>query len=65
MRLRRSAGEATSAGAAVVPVATLAAMAADWDGDRLDPDWAPRDVAASQAILERHGLTGPFWSLTG
>ena len=64
MRLRRSAGEATE-GAAVVPVETLGAMAADWYGDRLDPDWAPRDVAASQAILERHGLTGPFWSLTG
>ena len=63
MRLRRSAGEAE--GGAVVPVEVLAAMAADWYGDRLDPDWAPRSVEASQAILERHGLTGPFWSLRG
>ena len=65
MRLRRSAGEVTTAGAEVVAVETLAAMAADWHGDRLDPDWAPRDVAASQSILGRHGLDAPFWSLTG
>ena len=63
MRLRRSAGDAS--GGAVVPVEVLAAMAADWYGDRLDPGWEPRAVEASQAILERHGLTGPFWSLRG
>ena len=34
-------------------------------GDRLDPDWSPRTIAQSQAILDRHGLTGPFWSLSG
>jgi hypothetical protein len=64
MRLRRSADEVRAPGGAVVPVEVLAAMAADWYGDRLDPGWAPRSVAASQAILARHGLTGPFWSLT-
>ena len=63
MRLRRSAGEAGDG--APVPVEVLAAMAADWYGDRLDPDWAPRSFEASQTILERHGLTGPFWSLRG
>jgi hypothetical protein len=44
-------------------VATLAALARDWYGDRLDPAWRPRPVEASQAILERHGLTGRFWQL--
>jgi hypothetical protein len=62
MRLRRSAEDAE--GGALVPVDVLIAMAADWYGDRLDPDWEPRAIGASQAILDRHGLTGPFWSLT-
>ena len=48
---------------AVVPVPRLAAMAAEWYGGRLDPDWRPRRVEASQAILDRHGLDGPFWRL--
>jgi hypothetical protein len=48
---------------AVVPVAQLQALAGAWYGDRLDPDWRPRDLAASQAILERAGLSGPFWRL--
>jgi hypothetical protein len=63
MRLRRSAEEAE--GGALVPVAVLEALAADWYGDRLDPGWEPRTIEASQAILDRHGLTGPFWSLRG
>ncbi len=62
MRLLRSEDEAPATGA-VVPVERLAAMAADWYGDRLDPDWRPRSLVQSQAILERHGLTGPFWDL--
>ena len=41
----------------------LRALAADWYGDRLDPQWRPRTVEQSQAILDRHGLTGPFWRL--
>jgi hypothetical protein len=64
MRLRRSAEEVESAGA-VVPVEVLEAMAVDWYGDRMDPEWEPRSLDASQAILDRHGLTGPFWSLSG
>ena len=62
MRLVRS--DEVPAGGAVVPLDTLAALAAEWYGDRLDPDWSPRTPAQSQAILDRHGLTGPFWSLT-
>jgi hypothetical protein len=63
MRLLRSEGEADGEGGAFVPVVRLAALARDWYGDRLDPDWRPRDRAASQAILARHGLTGTFWAL--
>lgn len=49
--------------AGLVGLDRLAAMAADWYGDRLDPAWRPRSLGASQAILTRHGLTGPFWAL--
>ncbi len=49
---------------AIVPLAQLAALAAAWYGDRLDPDWRPRSPAASQAVLDEAGLTGPFWQLT-
>ena len=63
MRLLRSEDEAPREGA-VVAVERLAALAADWYGDRLNPDWRPRAAHESQAILERHGLTGPFWDLS-
>lgn len=49
---------------AIVPIAKLAELAAAWWGSRLAPDWQPRTREASQAILDRLGLTGPFWSLT-
>jgi hypothetical protein len=45
---------------AIVPVAQLARLAARWYGDRLDPDWRPRTLEQSQAVLEQHGLTGDF-----
>ena len=61
MRLVRS--DEVPEGGAVVALDTLAALAADWYGDRLRPDWSPRTIEQSQALLERHGLTGPFWSL--
>jgi hypothetical protein len=61
MRLLRS--EEVPAEGAVVGLPTLAALARDWYGDRVDPDWRPRSLEASQAILERHGLTGEFWRL--
>ena len=47
-----------------LPVATLAALAVAWWGDRLDPDWRPHTAAQNQAILDRVGLTGSFWQLT-
>ena len=48
----------------MIELGVLEALAAEWYGDRLHPDWSPRTIEQSQAILERHGLTGPFWSLT-
>jgi hypothetical protein len=38
-------------------------LATAWWSTRLDPQWRPRTVAESQAILEGLGLTGPFWQL--
>ena len=61
MRLLRSGEEAK--GGALMPVATLNALARDWYGDRLDPAWRPRTVEDSQRLLAKHGLTGPFWRL--
>jgi hypothetical protein len=34
-----------------------------WWWTRLDPDWRPRRVDESQAILDELGLTGRFWQL--
>ena len=62
MRLVRS--DEVPDGGATVELDTLQDLAVDWYGDRLDPDWAPRTLERSQALLDRHGLTGPFWSLT-
>jgi hypothetical protein len=42
---------------------TLSALARDWYGDRLDPQWRPRSAEESQRILGAHGLTGEFWRL--
>ena len=43
---------------------TLHELAGRWWWTRLDPDWRPRTVAESQAILDELGLTGSFWALT-
>jgi hypothetical protein len=48
---------------ATTSVATLSALAHAWWSDRLSPDWRPRPRDASQAILDRLGLTGDFWRL--
>jgi len=61
MRLLRS-GEGVTTGK-LVDLATLAELARRWYGDRLDPDWRPRTLAESQAILDGVGLTGEFWRL--
>jgi hypothetical protein len=42
---------------------TMNELARQWWWTRLDADWRPRIAADSQAILDRHGLTEPFWQL--
>ena len=49
---------------ATIPVTKLSDLAHAWWGDRLSPDWRPRTVEQNQAILDRLGLTGPFWALS-
>ena len=51
------------AGGATIPILKLAELANAWWGDRLAPDWRPHAREQNQAILDRLGLTGPFWSL--
>jgi hypothetical protein len=63
MRLFRSEEELPEPRGGVMPVPVLRRLAADWYGDRLDPGWRPRTRDQNQAILDRHGLTGPFWRL--
>jgi hypothetical protein len=48
---------------AILPLWKLAELAAAWWGDRLSPDWQPHTLEQNQAILDRLGLTGPFWEL--
>jgi len=48
---------------ATLPVTTLAALADAWWSDRLAPDWTPHSREQNQAILDRLGLTGEFWTL--
>ena len=47
----------------IIPVLKLVELAYAWWGDRLDPQWRPHTLAQNQAILDRLGLTGPFWRL--
>ena len=48
---------------ATISIAKLSELSNAWWGNRLAPDWQPRARAESQAILDRLGLTGPFWNL--
>ena len=48
---------------ATIPITKLADLARAWWSDRLAPDWRPHTREQNQAILERLGLTGPFWLL--
>ena len=64
MRLFRSEEDIDGPRGGVMTTGQLHELARRWYGDRLDPAWRPRSAAASQAILESVGLTGPFWRLT-
>ena len=48
---------------ATLTAPTLNALARRWWWTRLEPDWRPRTLAESQAILDELGLTGEFWRL--
>jgi hypothetical protein len=48
---------------ATITAGMLCAVAHAWSDDRLAPDWHPHTRDENQAILARHGLTGPFWQL--
>ncbi len=48
---------------ATISVTTLAALAQQWYGDRLAPDWQPRSRDRNQAVLDALGLTDSFWRL--
>ena len=48
---------------ATIPVAKLTELAFAWWDDRIAPDWKPHTREQNQAILERLGLSDPFWQL--
>jgi hypothetical protein len=48
---------------ATISVVKLAELAEAWWSDRLAPDWRPHTRDQNQSILDRLGLTGPFWQL--
>jgi hypothetical protein len=48
---------------ATIRVTKLSKLAHAWWDDRLDPDWHPHTREQNQAVLDRLGLTGPFWQL--
>ena len=46
-----------------ITVTKLSELAHAWWNDRLPPKWRPHTREQNQAILDRLGLTGPFWQL--
>jgi len=63
MLLFRSEEEIGDPRGGVMTTEQLHKLAQRWYGDRLDPEWRPRTVQQSQAILGSVGLTGAFWRL--
>jgi hypothetical protein len=63
MLLFRSEEEIGSPRGGTMTIAQLHELARRWYGNRLDPDWRPRSVEESQAILAAVGLTSEFWQL--
>jgi len=46
-----------------ITVGKLCELAHAWWSDRIAPDWQPHTREQNQAILDRLGLTEPFWRL--
>lgn len=61
--VQRWAHAAGLAPGAILPLTQLWALARAWYYDRLSPSWQRKPIEELQAVLERVGLTGPFWAL--
>jgi len=48
---------------ATTTVAILSELAHAWWDDRFSTEWVPHTREQNQAILDRLGLTTPFWQL--
>ena len=48
---------------ATISAGKLSELAHAWRSDRLPPEWQPHTREQNQAVLDRLGLTGPFWRL--
>jgi hypothetical protein len=48
---------------ATITSSKLSELAHEWWDDRLSPGWRPHTREQNQAILDRLGLTDPFWQL--
>ncbi|HIM71322.1 MAG TPA: hypothetical protein EYM43_00045 [Alphaproteobacteria bacterium] len=42
---------------------TLYPFAAEWYGRHLDPNWRKWTVSEARELMDRHGFSGPIWSL--
>lgn len=51
-------------GAAIAPQ-TLYDLGSEWYAGRLDVDFQPLTVSEKEALFEKHGLVGEFWSIRG
>jgi hypothetical protein len=40
-------------------------LATGWFRNKLEPDWRRHTLEEAEALLERVGLTSPFWNLRG
>jgi hypothetical protein len=47
----------------IVPLTRVLALARDWYGAHLEPDWRKWTRAEAQAIFDRTGLHGEIWRL--
>jgi hypothetical protein len=48
---------------AVLSLAEAWRLSKAWYPDRRCPEWTPRTIEQSQAVLDSVGLTGDFWLL--
>ena len=50
---------------AIISPQTLYDLGSDWYAGRLDVDFQPLTASQKEALFEKHGLCGEFWSLSG